>query len=185
MNVSGYIAKQILAKIPMFDVLDSHVVGLIALKMRKISCNSGYKLFDVNDPAREMYIQRSGKSLLTYSDEKIYQMRDINIRKKENYLKYNNNSGNDSSNNASDREDISHYNNLNDLTLQQQHQRNRDNWIEFEQELERGSVAGELALAYNTRKYSLQCLTWCEFYVIEVETILDVLRQEYPRQFLV
>ena len=72
MDIGAYVGKQILRKLPLFDGLDSYTIGLIALKMKSISCNAGYTLFQANDIAKEIFIQRSGKSLLYYNNQLIY-----------------------------------------------------------------------------------------------------------------
>ena len=130
LEVSAFVGKQILRQIELFSHLDSYTIGLIGLKMRQISCNAGHKLFQTNDTGKEIYIQRSGKSMLEFIDDQ-----------------------NESTN--------------------------------FRQVLERGDVCGELAFQYTTRHYSLHCLTWCEFYVIDIQDIWAVLEQEYPRSYQV
>ena len=253
MDVSAYVAKQVLRKLPIFDVLDSHTIGLIALKMKKISCNAGYKLFHANDAAREMYILRSGTSILQYSDDLLFERKKESIEREEHYLdrqdshyqqqqqhqhgthydgsgggiqthdKFDNytysgethhlsnnndsNTTNNSShddknnNNNSNNNNNNNNNESNNRRYSRAYSRSKDrllkkklhvehkfaehsrDWIEFTQELERGAVVGDLSLAYNTRKYTVQCLTWCEFYVIEIVDIWNVLAQEYPRTY--
>ena len=173
MDVSAYVAKQMLRELPIFSILDSYTIGLIALKMKSISCNAGYKLFQSNDPAKEIYIQRSGKSLFFYSERIIYNMEE-RLQKKENTFK--NEIVNDQFGTTAKKYLSTKSRKIDD---------NAANWVEFGQELQRGSVAGELALVYPTRVYSLQCLTWCEFYVIDVQDIWAVLEQEYQGSFVV
>ena len=197
MDVSAFVAKQVLRKLPIFDVLDSHTVGLIALRMRSVSCNAGYKLFQANDPAKEIYIQRSGKSLLEYSEETLFEMQKKTYETEENYLDNQTNSLNQDLHKFYKKFANKHHNHSRRdrflrqkrLSDQNKKQSNEDGsvpqWVHFIEELERGAVCGELALAYKTRKYSLQCITWCEFYVVEIEDIWSVLRQEYPKHCLV
>ena len=64
-DVSIYVGTQILNQLKLFDKLDYQTIGLISLKMKLISCNAGYTLFDENDLGNEIYIQRSGRSLLS------------------------------------------------------------------------------------------------------------------------
>ena len=202
MDVSAFVARQVLRKIPIFDVLDSHTIGLIALKMKSVSCNRGYKLFQANDPAKTMYIQRSGTSLLHYSDEILFQMQKNAIDKERSYLQKTSKNGDDwgggtgnTANNGNslitERGSTISNKKRNKLLKKQKEFENKYGKklehkfgnIEFEQELERGAVIGELAMTYRRRKYSLQCITWCEFYVIEIRDIFEVLRQEYPREY--
>ena len=44
------------------------ILGQISLKMRSISCNENYCLFQKGDRAKEIYIQRTGESELDYHD---------------------------------------------------------------------------------------------------------------------
>ena len=43
-------------------------LGQIALKMRSISCNEGFQVFTKGDRAKELYIQRTGKSVVDFHD---------------------------------------------------------------------------------------------------------------------
>ena len=43
-------------------------LGQIALKMRSISCNEGFQIFSKGDRAKEVYIQRTGKSVVDFHD---------------------------------------------------------------------------------------------------------------------
>ena len=67
-DIHAYCAKQFLLNLPIFSKLPVSVIGLIALKTKSISCNQSYKLYDVNDMAKEFYIQRTGKSIMYDKD---------------------------------------------------------------------------------------------------------------------
>ena len=62
MDVSCFVANGVLSNLDFFNkkIIDPHVVGTIALKMRSISCNAGYKLYKKGDLSHQIYIQRTG-----------------------------------------------------------------------------------------------------------------------------
>ncbi len=57
MDVSLYISNKYLENLDFFcnKFIDPYVRGLIALKMKSISCNKGYKLFAKGDIAEKIY----------------------------------------------------------------------------------------------------------------------------------
>ena len=212
MDVSAYIGKQILKQIGIFSKhIDSYTMGLIALKMKSVSCNAGYKLFQTNDIGNKIYIQRSGKALLKYKSKALHRR--------------------NSASNLSNISNISNYSGSNVLSPNNTARGELGSAagtpapplpttttttapaaggqggastslgtrsggggagppgvaanVDFEQELGRGDVCGQLALVYETRQYSVECLTWCEFYVIDIGDIWMVLSQEYPTSFSV
>eukprot|EP01083_Nonionella_stella_P290192 987500_1 len=127
MDVSLYISRKYLENLDFFgnDFIDPYIRGLIALKIKSISCNKGYKLFVKGDVAEKLYIQRIGKS-----NHFIY---DANNPKKKPVKK----------------------------------------------KVSRGDVVGEYALVLKKRESTLVCETWCEFYVLDVADIKEVLEQHY------
>merc|ERR1712176_254489 len=60
MDISYYVAKKALNDIDFFRDISPMVRGSIALKMKSISCNAGYKLYKKGDLAQQIYIQRTG-----------------------------------------------------------------------------------------------------------------------------
>lgn len=67
------LAKSVLTQIDFFASFQrstgmKETLGEIALKMRCISCNEGFKLFSEGDRAKEIYIQRTGESKCNYHD---------------------------------------------------------------------------------------------------------------------
>ena len=84
MDINLHISKTImLNKIDFFSerILDQQVRGSIAIKMRSISCNNGYKLFRKGDLAKEIYIQRTGKSMLLTTSKKTGRKRRIQLER--------------------------------------------------------------------------------------------------------
>ena len=63
-RVTAHMGTKMLSQFELFDELDYETIGLISLKMRYISCNQGYTIFNKNEIGSEIYIQRSGESLL-------------------------------------------------------------------------------------------------------------------------
>eukprot|EP01084_Bolivina_argentea_P154416 269181_1 len=66
MDISLYISKTLmLSNIDFFNesILDPVVRGAIAIRMRSISCNNGYRLFNKGDLAKEIYVQRTGQAI--------------------------------------------------------------------------------------------------------------------------
>eukprot|EP01083_Nonionella_stella_P131742 400458_1 len=62
MDVSFYVARRLLNSLDFLDnkIVDPVIRGSIAMKMKSISCNNGYKLFQKGDIAQQIYIQRTG-----------------------------------------------------------------------------------------------------------------------------
>ena len=161
-DVTTHVGKQILRRIPLFNILDSSTTGLISLRMRSISCNAGYKLFQGGDPAKEIYILRSGKSFLIYDEKILYDWEEKYLRKEDRYV-----------------HDV-----LGGFTpIRRVSDNGGRQWQKFGSELRRGAVVGELGVAYETRIYSLCCLTWCEFYVIDINDIMQVMETQCGRDF--
>merc|ERR1719361_956818 len=74
------LAQSVLTQIDFFNSFQRSVgmketLGEIALKMRSVSCNEGRPLFSIGDRAKEIYIQRSGKSMMVFPDGTSQQLR--------------------------------------------------------------------------------------------------------------
>ena len=124
MDVSVLLAHRMLYQIDFFrDNIDASTLGFISLKVRSISCNERYKLYQSGDRASEIYIQRTGESLLTYDDGET-------------------------------------------------------------RILNRGDVFGEDCIINPFRDGCVECNTWCEFYVIDIKDIQEVLQMHYPNLFI-
>ena len=54
------------------EFLPLPLIGQIAIKMRSISCNAGHYLYKKNDIGNEMYIQRTGVSMIYYHNQLDY-----------------------------------------------------------------------------------------------------------------
>eukprot|EP01083_Nonionella_stella_P078911 216231_1 len=76
-DIHNYVAKQFLLQLKMFQNefihLSDFVIGLIAVKCKSISCNQSYKLYDIDDMAKEFYIQRTGKSSMYNNKDEVIQ----------------------------------------------------------------------------------------------------------------
>ena len=194
LDVSAYVGKQILKKIEMFDkVLDSYTMGLIALTMKSVSCNAGYKLFQANDTGKEIYIQRSGRAKLRYDSDLLIRSSHTPGGSNVESLGYDANNDEWDENEAirtCKTIDFSSHSmgadpNNNSNSNFNSNKRDETRKIEFSQSLQRGNVCGELSLVYKTRQYTLDCQTWCEFYVIDIEEVWSILEREYPNTFKV
>eukprot|EP01083_Nonionella_stella_P078910 216228_1 len=74
-DIHNSVAKQFLMHLKMFHHLSDYVIGLIAVKCKSISCNQGYRLYEIDDIAKEFYIQRTGKSsMYNKKGQKIQQL---------------------------------------------------------------------------------------------------------------
>ena len=67
------LAQSILSQLDFFESFTKsnsslQTLGQIALKMRSISCNEGHFLFSKGDRAKEIYIQRTGESMIEFAD---------------------------------------------------------------------------------------------------------------------
>eukprot|EP01083_Nonionella_stella_P082929 229099_1 len=119
-DIHLHIAKRTLSSLDLFEDLPSEIVGQIALRMYSISCNVGQRLFNKNDIAKCLYIQRTGRAVL----------------------------------------------------------------IESNRILNRGDVIGENAIIYGKRKYSVECQTWAEFFVLNVSDIKQIFYRNFkPNRF--
>lgn len=49
----------------------------------------------------------------------------------------------------------------------------------------RGDICGEGALLYNYRRETVECHTWCEFYVLSCNDIQQILKEHYPERWMV
>merc|ERR1719295_1183284 len=119
------LAKTVLTQLDFFQSFQrstgmKETLGEIALKMKKISCNERAFLYEKDDRAKEIYIQRSGNATIDYGDGR-----------------------------------MGH--------------------------LTRGHVVGESACLSPKRKYTVRCTTFCEFYILPVREVVDVLQLEYPK----
>eukprot|EP01084_Bolivina_argentea_P029704 55151_1 len=67
-DINSCVAKQFLINIGIFQneyiQLPAHIIGAIAIKCQAISCNQCFKLYAIDDIAKEFYIQRTGKSVM-------------------------------------------------------------------------------------------------------------------------
>ena len=68
-QIHSNLAQSILSQIDFFKSFTKstgsmHILGQIALKIRSISCNEGFKIIERGDRAKEIYIQRTGHSVL-------------------------------------------------------------------------------------------------------------------------
>ena len=59
-DIACELAKRVLLKLSIFKHMDPRIVGLIALRVRAISCNSHFNLYQQGDPSKELYILRVG-----------------------------------------------------------------------------------------------------------------------------
>lgn len=71
-DIHSFLAQSILMQLDFFEPISKaqriQILGQIALKMRSISCNENYCLYQKGDRAKEIYIQRTGKSVVDYHD---------------------------------------------------------------------------------------------------------------------
>ena len=66
-NVSNYMAHEYFGNLSLFSHIHPYVLGLLALKLKSISCNSQHYLFHKSQFGQEIYIVKSGISLMEYS----------------------------------------------------------------------------------------------------------------------
>ena len=75
------LAKNILKQIDIFKSLNDNILGLLSLKLKSISCNEDHILFHKGSRSKEIYIQRTGKSIIDYHDvrknKKIFKRGDV------------------------------------------------------------------------------------------------------------
>eukprot|EP01083_Nonionella_stella_P083707 231517_1 len=110
--------SQSLCELDMFAHLPASVVGQIALKMTSTSCNSGHTLFTKGELSHELFIQRTGRSILHRDGTKT-------------------------------------------------------------RILERGDVCGEYAILSGKHRDTVKCITWSEFYVLDINDLLSILRDNF------
>ena len=72
-EVERQLGETVLAQLDFFDSFrkspgSMQTLGQIAYKMRAVSCNEGYCIFKRGDRAKEIYIQRTGTSILDFHD---------------------------------------------------------------------------------------------------------------------
>eukprot|EP01084_Bolivina_argentea_P255386 429527_1 len=76
-DIQHYVSKQFLLSLQIFRneyiKLPNFIIGLIALNTKSISCNQWFKLYDSGDIAKEIYIQRTGRSILKDKNNTIIQ----------------------------------------------------------------------------------------------------------------
>ena len=72
-DIHSFLARSILMQLNIFKSIKKNleILGQISLKMRSISCNERYSLFKKGDRAKEIYIQRTGESILKYPNGNI------------------------------------------------------------------------------------------------------------------
>jgi len=69
-NIESEIASKTLKEIDFLnEFLPLPLIGQIAIKMRSISCNAGHWLYKKNELGDELYIQRTGVSMIYYHHE--------------------------------------------------------------------------------------------------------------------
>ena len=69
LQINYYLSQHIIKQIDIFGSLNNDsLLGQIALKIRSISCNENHKLYHKGSRAKEIYIQRTGCSILNYHD---------------------------------------------------------------------------------------------------------------------
>ena len=72
-QIHSRFAHSILSQLDFFESFTKstnsmQTLGQISLKMRSISCNEGFALFSKGDRAKEIYIQRTGESVIDFHD---------------------------------------------------------------------------------------------------------------------
>eukprot|EP01083_Nonionella_stella_P081253 223714_1 len=73
-DVGNCLSEKYFSQLSIFDDLSPYIRGLIALRLRCVSCNSGYELFHAQQYGKEMFIQRTGVSYLLDHDRKLHKM---------------------------------------------------------------------------------------------------------------
>jgi len=67
-DIHSFLAQTVLLQIDFFKQFKSSLLGQIALKMRSVSCNENYCLFQKGERAHYIYVQRTGESTINYHD---------------------------------------------------------------------------------------------------------------------
>eukprot|EP01083_Nonionella_stella_P129893 394146_1 len=67
-DIHSFLAQSMLMQFDFLKHLNAQILGQFALKMRSISCNEKFCLFERGDRAKHIYIQRTGESVCDFHD---------------------------------------------------------------------------------------------------------------------
>eukprot|EP01084_Bolivina_argentea_P178942 309260_1 len=74
-DVGNCLSEKYFCNLEIFQDLSPYIRGLIALRLRCVSCNSDYELFHSQQYGKELFIQRSGVSYLLDNNKKLHQIK--------------------------------------------------------------------------------------------------------------
>ena len=123
-SIEQYLAMSVLKELDIFESLPASIVGQIALRLKAKSVGGEQILYEKGEIGRELYIQRTGKSKLTFDGNNALSPNKYRI-------------------------------------------------------LKRGDVCGENAILDRKRMCTVVCISWSEFYVLDINDIIDVLKINY------
>ena len=121
-EIGSQISKRYFKNVKIFDHLNDYIKGLISLKLKSISCNSNHNLYNIGDSSQNIYILRTGVSIICYNNGKT-------------------------------------------LTLK------------------RGDICGIDSIVKTRCNSTVKCLSWCEWYVLDINDIKDILKDNYPQKW--
>ena len=73
-DVGNCLSERYFNQLSIFEDLSPYIRGLIALRLRCVSCNSNYKLFHAQQYGKELFIQRTGVSYLLDHNNKLHKI---------------------------------------------------------------------------------------------------------------